>query len=162
VLTIFDDGKEREKVTLSALKTKADMHKMMVEKGFKKKPEVEARTKNDKENTVQVEPHGIGLDEERRREKELGSEKNKEMGQTVDLNNVSHEKMAAQKAELKNQAKERKALVRKRDARLESHGAQTNGWLVFPCLALMLVFFSRGGRMKRRAQRLFGFEARSA
>jgi len=50
VLTIFEDGQEREKVVLSSLKTKEDMHKLMVEKGFERKSEEEiAKIAEDKE-----------------------------------------------------------------------------------------------------------------
>jgi hypothetical protein len=36
VLTIFEDGKEREQVTLSNIKTKTEMHELMVTKGFER------------------------------------------------------------------------------------------------------------------------------
>jgi hypothetical protein len=44
VLTIFEDGKEREQVTLSNIKTKTEMHTLMIQKGFERmsKEEIEA------------------------------------------------------------------------------------------------------------------------
>lgn len=39
ILTIYDDEQELEKVTLSDYKTREEMHKMMVGKGFAKKSE---------------------------------------------------------------------------------------------------------------------------
>lgn len=43
VLTIYESGKEREKVTLSDISTKPEMHKLMVDKGFERKSEDEIR-----------------------------------------------------------------------------------------------------------------------
>lgn len=47
VLTIYDDGVEREKITLSNYKTKPDMHKLMVEKGFERMSEEEIQEMRD-------------------------------------------------------------------------------------------------------------------
>ena len=41
ILYIYQDGEEVEQITLSEYKTKEDMHNLMVEKGFVKKPEEE-------------------------------------------------------------------------------------------------------------------------
>jgi hypothetical protein len=41
ILYIYNEGEEVEQITLSEYKTKEDMHKLMVDKGFLKKPEEE-------------------------------------------------------------------------------------------------------------------------
>jgi hypothetical protein len=41
VLTIFEDGTEREQVTLSDVKTKMEMHELMIQKGFERKSQEE-------------------------------------------------------------------------------------------------------------------------
>lgn len=41
ILYIYHDGEEAEQITLSEYKTKEDMHNLMAEKGFVKKPEEE-------------------------------------------------------------------------------------------------------------------------
>jgi hypothetical protein len=41
VLTVLEDGVEREKVVLSDISTKEEMHRMMVEKGFQRKSDEE-------------------------------------------------------------------------------------------------------------------------
>lgn len=44
VMTVFQDGKELEQIVMSKISTKQKMHKLMVDKGFKKKsPEVIAK-----------------------------------------------------------------------------------------------------------------------
>ena len=49
VLTVLEDGVEREKVVLSDISTKEEMHRMMIEKGFQRKSEEEiARIKAEK------------------------------------------------------------------------------------------------------------------
>jgi hypothetical protein len=45
VLTIFEDGQEQEKVMLSAIKTKDEMHKLMSDKGFERKTKEEIDAK---------------------------------------------------------------------------------------------------------------------
>jgi CII-binding regulator of phage lambda lysogenization HflD len=39
ILTIYDDGQEKEQVHLYSLQTKEEMHAIFLEKGFQKKPE---------------------------------------------------------------------------------------------------------------------------
>jgi len=55
VLTIYDDGKEIKDIPLYTLKTRNDMHKLMIDEGFQKK------TQQEKHEEIQVE----------RREKQL-------------------------------------------------------------------------------------------
>lgn len=48
ILTIFDDGKETEKITLSDYNSREAMHQLLEEKGFEKKPEEEIRKMKEK------------------------------------------------------------------------------------------------------------------
>lgn len=73
VLTISENGEEREKVTLSDLKTKEEMHEMMVEKGFVRKSdeEIEAATaRRLEENRVEEEARRKRREEAMKRREE--------------------------------------------------------------------------------------------
>lgn len=61
VMTVFEDGEEKEKITLSDMKTKPEMHTMMIEKGFVKKSEEEIAEMKKKIEEAKTE------EEERRR-----------------------------------------------------------------------------------------------
>jgi len=66
VLTIFEDGQEQEKVVLSAIKTKDEMHKLMLDKGFERKTKEEIDAKMaDKEKD-----HDRTLEDARKKMKE--------------------------------------------------------------------------------------------
>jgi hypothetical protein len=94
VLTVLEEGIEREKVVLSDLSTKEDMHRLMVEKGFQRKSEEEiARMKAErywlleeekaatlKRNEELIELHRARIEEQKLKdEKRAASEKRSEV-----------------------------------------------------------------------------------
>lgn len=84
VLTIFEDGAEREKVVLSDITTKEEMHRLMIEKGFRRKSEEEiARIKAErywlleeekaatlKRNEELIERHRARIEEQKLKDEE--------------------------------------------------------------------------------------------
>jgi hypothetical protein len=94
VLTVLEEGIEREKVVLSDLSTKEDMHRLMVEKGFQRKSEEEiARMKAErywlleeekaatlKRNEELIELHRARIEEQKLKdEKRAASERRSEV-----------------------------------------------------------------------------------
>jgi len=61
VLTIFEDDKEKEKIILSDYKTKDDMHKLFVDKGFERKTEEEIRKLKEAKPAEESQPVGKNL-----------------------------------------------------------------------------------------------------
>jgi len=73
IMTVFEDGEEKEKITLSDVKTKPEMHAMMLEKGFEKKSEEEIE-----DLKKQKEEEKVKEEEERRRAREERQKKAEE------------------------------------------------------------------------------------
>ena len=90
VLTVYEDGEEQEKITLSEYNTKEEMHQLMAEKGFEKSSEEEIKELMRK------------LEEERKRDIQLGAEKRKEKQEKRAI------KRAIRKAETEKKAEEEK------------------------------------------------------
>ena len=62
VMTIFDEGKEKEKVMLSNLRTKKEMHDLMLEKGFvRKSPEAIAKQDEERKMKEEGEAKKVGV-----------------------------------------------------------------------------------------------------
>lgn len=186
ILTILEDGVEKEKVTLSELKSKADMHKMMVAKGFVKKSDddiAQIRAQIAEEKAAE-EKKKVALDEERKMKQEERRKKWKnEAKMTPRLGARLRKKVEDVKKEepgevdiLKDKPTEQKAtkMEERREQGFEGsvremiekeEGTPPTSWL--PLLLFGLIIFAgiswRGGRLIRRIQKtVLGNRQRSA
>lgn len=105
VMTVFEDGEEKEKITLSEIKTKPEMHTMMAEKGFEKKSEEEiadakrkleeAKAEEEEKRRKQREDRQKQAEERRKQREEAEAKKKAEEEQKK-----AEEEAAGAKAEL--------------------------------------------------------------
>lgn len=102
VMTVFDDGEETEKITLSEVKTKPEMHAMMVEKGFGKKSEEEIEEVKRKLEVAKVEEEQRRRTqrEERQKQAEVRRKEKEEKKKAEEEGQKSAEEAAGAKADL--------------------------------------------------------------
>jgi hypothetical protein len=127
VLTIFHDGEEQEKIELSTLKMREDMHAMFLEKGFVKKSEEEIeRVRQEREREMQDEKE---LKEARKLEKQTAQfnkrterqikELDKERNETKDWKKKT--KLAAEMKEKHQQMQKQQEETKKRFEQIEAN-----------------------------------------
>lgn len=95
VMTVYDDGTEKEKITLSDLKTKNEMHAMMSEKGFVKKSEEE------------IAEHNRKLEQERAAEEERVRKLKEERRMQAEERRKRREEELEAKRKMEEEAKEK-------------------------------------------------------
>lgn len=102
VLSIYHDGELQEDVTLSDLKTREEMHQLMVEKGFEKMTpeEIEAMRARREQEDQEADRRRLEEKEKRRKEMEIKNQKRREEA----LKRMKEKEEAEQKAKAEAEA----------------------------------------------------------